>query len=202
MKLIVGLGNPSEKYETTRHNLGFAVVEALFQKWNLSSQVEKKLQALVFYQKQKKLVLAKPLLMMNIAGLAVEKLVDYFQVKPNELWIIHDDLDLPLGKMKIRQGGGTAGHRGIASIVKVLGTPDFVRFRLGIGHPAKKGQWLVGKGRLVSERARDSEVKSFVLSPFEAQEKDEARRMVKKAVKAIEFALEKGLEKAMNRFNV
>jgi len=133
------------------------------------------------------LVLAKPQTFVNRSGVAVKKLTRHFTLDPKRLFIVHDDLDLPLGKIKIRKGGGSGGHKGVDSIIKELGTTDFVRFRLGIGHP--------GLG------SSDKEVEGYVLSPFGQREKDEARKMVKKTVKAIKIALEKGREWAMNRIN-
>lgn len=203
IKLIVGLGNPGEKYENTRHNLGFAVLDALLQELTPVEktvwQEDKKSNSLI--AKVGDLILAKPMTFVNASGFAVRKLITDHQLQITNLWVVHDDLDLPLGKIKIRKGSGSAGHRGIDSIVKELGTHDFVRFRLGIGHPAKKGKWEVGGGKLVSEHVSDQEVERYVLSPFDRGEKDEARRMVNQAVEAIELALEEGLEKAMNRFN-
>jgi PTH1 family peptidyl-tRNA hydrolase len=189
MKIIVGLGNPGEKYENTRHNLGFVVLDALLQKKTSAKQTvwreNKKAKSLL--NKIDDLILAKPQTLMNASGIAVSRLVNFYQPKPLEIWVIHDDLDLPLGKIKVRKGGGTAGHRGIDSVVKELGTADFVRFRLGIGHP--------GLG------SSDDEVKDYVLAPLNKDEKTTARKMVERAVEIIEFALEEGLEKTMNRYN-
>jgi len=202
MKLIVGLGNPGKKYEKTRHNLGFAALDALLQKltpvkktkWQFDREFNSQLSTL-----NSQLILAKPQTFMNASGFAVKKLNTKYQIPNTKLWVVHDDIDLPLGKIKIRKGGGTAGHRGIDSIVKELGTHDFVRFRMGIGHPRQKP-----KGHLGGQAGlgpSDKEVEGYVLSPFSRGEKSKARRMVKQTVKAIELALEKGLEKAMNRFN-
>lgn len=189
MKLIVGLGNPGIKYEKTRHNLGFAVLDALLQELapvkETMWQEDKKSNSLI--AKVRDLILVKPQTFVNASGFAVKKLITNHQLPITNLWVVHDDLDLPLGKIKIRKGGGSAGHRGIDSIVKELGTYDFVRFRLGIGHPG------LGSG--------NKEVERYVLSPFGRGEKDEARRMVKQAVEAIKLALEEGLGKAIGGFN-
>lgn len=203
MILIVGLGNPGKKYEKTRHNIGFAVLDALLQELTPAEktvwQEDKRANSLI--AKVGDLILVKPQTLVNASGYAVKKLTEGYTLDAGHRWIVHDDLDLPLGKIKIRKGGGTAGHRGIDSIVKELETPDFVRFRLGIGHPRKRGKWEVGGGKLVTEHVSDQEVERYVLSPFGRQEKDEARRMVKQAVEAIKLALKKGLEEAMNEFN-
>jgi len=190
MKLIVGLGNPGEKYEKTRHNLGFTVLDALLQEltpvekteWKENKNLKSKI-----YSLKSKIILAKPQTFMNASGYAVAKLTKHYTPDPSRLFVVHDDIDLPLGKIKIKEGGGSAGHRGIDSIAKELETHDFVRFRLGIGH--------LGPG------SSDKEVERYVLSPFSRGEKSKARRMVKKAVKAIELALEEGLERAINQFH-
>lgn len=185
MRLIVGLGNPAEKYQATRHNLGFEVLGSLLAKM---TSVEK-----TAWQERKSLkaqvarvgdtILARPLTAMNNSGLAVKLLLDYFKLPSASLWLVHDDLDVPLGKLKIAKGRGAAGHRGVVSVINVLAGVDFVRFRLGIGKETIHGP------------------EKYVLSPFSPQEKDEAAAAVKKAVSAIEFALKRGIEAAMNRFN-
>jgi len=189
MKLIVGLGNPGRKYEKTRHNLGFVVLDALLQDLTPVEKTawkeNKRFNSLT--TKVGDFILAKPQTFVNASGFAVNKLANFYGIEPEDIWVVHDDLDLPLRKVKIRKGGGSAGHRGIDSIVKELGTHDFVRFRLGIGHP--------GPG------SSDKEVERYVLSPFVGGERKEAGRTVKQAVKAIRLALEKGLEEAMNRYN-
>jgi len=193
MYLIVGLGNPGKKYEKTRHNLGFAVVDALLQELAPAEKTvwrqQRRSNSLVV--RVADLLLAKPQTMMNASGFAVAKLVKRVGLETDHLWVIHDDLDLPLGKIKIRKGGGSAGHRGVESIIKQLGTEEFIRFRLGIGHPKREEGF---QGERLIER--------YVLSPFSQGEKHQAKKMIKKAVEAIKVALEKGIESAMNSFNV
>ena len=190
MKLIVGLGNPEEKYESTKHNLGFVVLDALLQALTPVEKTvwkeNKKFNSLV--AKIGDLILAKPQTFMNASGHAVAKILRYYDIKIlSDLWVIHDEIDLPLEEIRIVKRRGAAGHRGVESIIKELGTADFVRFRLGIGHP--------GLG------SSDKEVERYVLAPFGRGEKSEARRMVKKTVKAIQLALDKGLERVINQFN-
>ncbi len=189
MKLIVGLGNPGKKYEKTRHNLGFVVLDALLQKLapveKTNWQTDKRSKSLIV--KRDDLILVKPQTMMNASGMAVAKIVSFYKIETGEIGIVHDDIDLPLGKLKIRRGGGTAGHRGIDSIVRELGTPDFIRFRLGIGHP--------GLG------SSDKEVRGYVLAPFDSGDRTTAQKMVKKAVEAIKLVLQEDLGKVMSRFN-
>lgn len=194
MKLIAGLGNPGEKYERTKHNLGFVVLDGLLQDLTEVEKTDwkedKKSNSLI--ARINDLILAKPQTMMNASGHAVKELITTYQLPITNLWIVHDDVDLPLGKVKIRMGGGTAGHHGVESVIDKLGTDQFFRFRLGIGHPRKKG-----KLEIRSERA----VEGYVLREFDVNETSEVKQMVKKATQAIKIALEKGLEKAMNQFN-
>lgn len=188
MKLIVGLGNPSEKYEKTRHNLGFMVIDELLRKITPVEKTvwQKNLKFDSLITKVDNLVLVKPQTMMNASGFAVAKLANFYEIKPEDIWLIHDDVDLPLGEIKIRLGGAAAGHHGAESIIDQLGTDQFVRFRLGIGHPG---------------RGADGLVERYVLRQFDINERTEVKQVIKKAVKAIQIALKDGLESAMNRFN-
>ena len=132
---------------------------------------------------------------MNRSGIAVSALAGFYKVKITDLWVIHDDIDLPLGKIRIRKGGSSGGHNGVESIINNLPSPDFIRFRLGIG-----------RGKLDIKKTTDINlsrqgIEKFVLSPFRDREGGEAKKMTKNTVKAIVLALEKGIEKAMNRFN-
>ncbi len=195
MKLIVGLGNPGEKFRYTRHNLGFLVIDQLVKELTpidlkpLWQEVDKP--KLVFCQLNK-LILLKPQTYMNLSGLAVSYLKEKYQIENRNLWVVHDDLDLPLGKLKIRRGGASAGHHGIESIMQSLKTANFVRFRLGISKNFKD---------LSSQNLHRRWVKQFVLSPFSRQEESQLRKMIKKAVAAIKVGLTAGLTKAMNQFN-
>jgi PTH1 family peptidyl-tRNA hydrolase len=201
MKLIVGLGNPGLKHEKTRHNLGFMIVDAFLKDFSSSFQdlwkEEKKFQseiAEINWQPKKgeaeKVILAKPITYMNGSGSAVSLISQFYKIDPSDIWIIHDEIDLPLGGMKIRFAGASAGHKGVESIIKHLGTDKFWRFRMGIGPQKEKTQ-----GRKV--RAIDD----YVLGEFSEGERGKAREIIKKSVKAVQDGLEDGLEKAMNRFN-
>lgn len=201
MKLIVGLGNPGLKHEKTRHNLGFVIVDAFLKDLESSAQnlwrEEKKFQseiAEINWQPKKspaqRIILAKPLTYMNGSGLAVSSITKFYKIDADDIWVIHDEVDLPLGSMKIRFAGASAGHKGVESIIEHLGTDKFWRFRIGIGAQ--------------HEKFHDRKVKAidnYVLGEFSEGEKGKAREIIKKSMKAIEDALEKGLEKAMNRFN-
>src|SRR3989344_1447987 len=150
MKLIVGLGNFGEKYEKTRHNLGFMVLDKFFKdfekvdksiwkdnkkfksdiaklEWSFSSAQDK------HGKRLEKVILAKPKTYVNNSGLAVSLISEYLHIPVSDIWIIHDEIDLPLGSMRIRFGGSAGGHKGIGSIIKSLGTEKFWRFRMGIG---------------------------------------------------------------------
>lgn len=192
MKLIVGLGNPGEKYEGTRHNLGFLTVDEYSRKkglgeWKLNNGFKSEL-----IESEFKIILAKPKTYMNNSGMAVSLLVNYFKILSEDLIVIHDDLDLHLGQIKIRFGGASAGHHGVESIIDKLGTDKFIRVRLGIGN------WKTTS----SEHGGNSmNVENFVLESFLSDEKHVVKQMIKKAIKAIDIVLKEGLEKAQNQFN-
>lgn len=199
MKLIIGLGNPGQKYEKTRHNLGFMVIDELAREWTkgevkwqrsakfksqfLETDVKRNARAGSLSARGEKLLLVKPQTYMNNSGMAVSLISQYFNLLISDLWVIYDDLDIQLGHLKIAKGKGTAGHHGVASVIKTLDTADFVRFRLGIA------------------REHITNPEKFVLEPFLPQESGEVRHMIKQAVKAIEVVLKDGVEKAMSQFN-
>lgn len=195
MKLIVGLGNPEERYAGTRHNLGFEVLDELTRKLNLVDWTEEnKFKSEII--KVPELILVKPHTFMNKSGMAVSLLVNYFKVNSEDVIIIHDDLDLPLGKIKVRIGGAAAGHHGVESIINVLGTDKFIRVRLGIGPSAGSGLAFLGEHKQAAFSAEQ-----FVLAPFLHSEKSQVKHMIKQGVKALNLLLEKGLEQAQNQFN-
>lgn len=199
MKLIVGLGNPGEKHQYTRHNIGFMVVEKLVKKMlPLSPSLkawkeEAKFKAMVC--KIDDALIIKPQTYMNRSGGAIQTLVNFYKIQIGDLWVVHDDIDLPVGKIRIRVGGGSAGHNGIESIIASLHRAEFLRFRLGIGR---------GKTDFVkstSQNLHRREIEKYVLSPFKDNEGGEVKKLIKRGVEVLEIALSKGIEKAMNRFN-
>lgn len=201
MILIIGLGNPGDKYVDTRHNLGFEVVNELKRKLESSSEnqelswkTEEKFKAEIIrlQHNSNSLILAKPQTFMNKSGISVFKIAAFFKIAPENIIIIHDELDLLLGHMKIRLGGSDAGHHGLESIIKSLGTDKFIRVRLGIG--AEKT--LSGEHKEVAFNAE-----RFVMEPFLPQERHTVKHITKLALKAIDVILEKGIEKAQNQFN-
>lgn len=197
MKLIVGLGNPGEKYAGIRHNLGFTVVDKLVDRlqgtvdsWEKSN----KFKSLICNLKAEtyNLILAKPQTYMNKSGLAVALMAEYYKIAPENIVVVHDELDLPLGKIKVRLGGAAAGHHGVESVIKELGTDKFVRIRLGIGNL---------KTQSAERKAIHVSAEKFVLAPFLHSEKSQVKHMVKKALKALDLLLSKGLEKAQSQIN-
>lgn len=198
MKLIVGLGNPGRKYEDSRHNIGFIVVDELAKEFfrfptkHLEFEREKDFKSLVC-RVTDEILLAKPETFMNESGVGVAKIANFYKISPENIWVVHDDLDLLLGKMKIRLGGAGAGHHGVESIILHLGTDKFYRFRLGTGRP--------DNSEYLKDSSKRKEVEDYVLSPFRDQEKDELRGLIKKAVSSINVALSKGVRKAMNEYN-
>ena len=137
MKLFVGLGNPGERYKLTRHNVGFMVLDKLIKQSSVEGW-DNKFDS--FFNKiiidQKSIILLKPLTFMNISGYAVQKVKKFYDIDPNNIVIIHDDIDLELGKIKLKKGGGDGGHNGLKSIIKLIGS-EFNRIRIGIGRPEK-----------------------------------------------------------------
>ncbi len=208
MKLIVGLGNPGAKYEKTRHNLGFMVVEQFLKDYEpvgktvWDNSVKFKSDIAEFEWKPKhgnleKVILVKPKTYMNNSGMAVGLLISFYKIKPEDIWIVHDDIDLPLGSMKIRLGGASAGHHGVESVMESLNTDKFWRFRLGI-----KDERLETGSRAIGEKHQKlKNVEDFVLGKFVGGEWGKARELIKRGAKAIEMALEDSMEAAMNRFN-
>ena len=185
MYLIVGLGNPGKDYAGSRHNLGFQVVEALSKQINAARPKQKhwSLIADTAY-KSRKVMLAQPLTYVNLSGRAVKELVRYYRVDIGRLLVIYDDLDLPAGVIRLRGRGGSAGHRGIQSIIDALGTSEFPRLRIGIGR-APEGL----------------EPADYVLIPVEGQDKTLLEQAVERSANATLLFVERGLEAAMNIYN-
>ncbi len=183
--LIVGLGNPEAEYADTRHNLGFACVQELARRLGVKIE-RKRWQSLVGHAESKGIWFALPQTYMNLSGQAVAKALRDTKLGPQQLWVVHDELDLPLCRMRIRRGGSGAGHNGVLSVIAALGTPGFVRFRVGIGKPSRKGP---PAGR------------HYVLGRFTKAEAERLPHIVDGVATALEVALEAGVERAMDRFN-
>jgi PTH1 family peptidyl-tRNA hydrolase len=196
MKIIVGLGNPGGQYKDTRHNIGFMIVDKLSQELgNIRVPWEKDAKHNALIAKVGDVILVKPLTFMNTSGIAVRGIMEYYKCAPEDVWVIHDDIDLPLGKIRIRIKGGTAGHNGVTSILQELKSDVFIRFRMGVG----RGKQSTGpsENKNLSHRS----VISFVLSRFTQSEAGSLKHLVKGGTKAVRIALTSGIDKAMNRFN-
>ncbi len=183
--IVVGLGNPGKQYESTRHNAGFRVVDLLVERWRTPLQ-DRKFQASwgIGVFGGDKVIVVKPLTFMNRSGEAVGAILKYFGIPSSAMLVVHDDLDLPCGRIKVARGGGAGGHRGILSIFASVGSRDFPRVKLGVGRP------LHGEP-----------VESFVLASPYQQEAGTFEEMIAGAADAVEEVLRSGVEAAANRFN-
>ena len=179
-KLVVGLGNPGKKYQDTRHNIGFMVLDQLANEFSSSFNEDKKRKA--SWVKCENYILVKPLTYMNESGQAVGKIAAFHKIEPHEVLVIYDDMDLDLGRLRIRAEGSAGGHNGVRSIISHLGTQRFSRLRLGIGRGFNEG---IG----------------HVLGKFCQDERSELEKSIKEAVLAIGYIAEKGLAAAMTKFN-
>jgi len=193
MRLIVGLGNPGLTYSHNRHNIGFMCLSRFARKHGIRF-THKKSQARIGQGEVAgtRLILARPQTMMNLSGNSVGRLVKRYKINPEDLIVIHDDLDLPLGKIRIRQGGRSAGHKGIESIITCLGNSDFIRIRVGISRPADIKDEVAD---------RDAEVIDHVLSDFNTAENRTVAEVTSRVSEAIVCLLGEGLPTAMNRYN-
>lgn len=186
MFLIAGLGNPGRKYEKTRHNMGFDVVDELIDRYRIpQGGIGHK----AMYGKGiiagEKVMMAKPLTYMNLSGESIREFVNYYKIDPEtELLVIYDDIDLEPGQIRIRKKGSAGGHNGIKSIIGQLGTQNFYRIKVGVG--AKPSGW---------------DLADHVLGHFSSQERELVDEAVKKAADAVETILEKGIDAAMNQYN-
>jgi len=193
MKLIVGLGNPGRGYANSRHNLGFMCLNHFARTHGI--QLDKKQGKARIGTGEVaggQVVLARPQTYMNLSGEAVSRLVKRFDVSLDNLLVIHDDLDLPPGKIRIRQGGGSAGHRGVGSIAAELGSQDFLRIRAGIGRPT------VAEG---PAEITEADIIGYVLSDFNAEEKLTVAQVIPVVSAAILCLFTEGLTAAMNKYN-
>lgn len=189
MRLIVGLGNPGGRYASTRHNVGWQALDRTAARWSiqLTATVPAGLPARWGRGRlgSTEVALAAPLAWMNQTGPAVKALLEEWALTPQDLIVVHDDLDLDLGRLRIRGGGGAGGHNGIFSILTALDTNEFCRLKIGIGRPAP------------GEEAAD-----YVLAPFTPEEAAVLDEVLDQAVRALESLVTEGVAMAMNRFNV
>ncbi|OGG13211.1 aminoacyl-tRNA hydrolase [Candidatus Gottesmanbacteria bacterium RIFCSPHIGHO2_02_FULL_39_11] len=200
MKLIVGLGNPGGKYSSTRHNIGFMVVDQLVKdKLSLEASLKawkKEDKFLGFVCKlDTDVLILKPETYMNVSGKSVAALANFYKIPTRDIYVVHDDIDLPLGKIRIRRGGASAGHHGIDSIIRELGDSEFFRFRLGIG----RGK--LDKPHSMDQNLPRQEVEKYVVSRFHDSEASDLKKLLKKATEALSITLKKDIFSAMNQFN-
>jgi len=185
VKLVVGLGNPGEYYKQTRHNIGFMIVERVARESSIQFS-RKKFKSTIGEGTivEQRIIVAKPLTYMNLCGDAIKKLATYFKTDPKALIVVHDDLDIEFGKIKIKEKGGHGGHNGVRSIIATLGTNDFLRLKVGIGRPAK-----------------NQGVRDYVLSSFDSDQLDFLPDLICMAGEAIVSVITHGAQAAMNEFN-
>lgn len=184
MKLIVGLGNPGKEYEKTRHNTGFMVMDRLAETFQVSINVKKfKGEYVKFKYRGEDVILLKPMTYMNNSGESVIQVMNYFKMDVEDLLVIYDDMDMPTGKLRLRQSGSAGGHNGIKSIIAHVGTQNFKRIRVGIDkHP-------------------QIPVVDYVLGRFSKEEQPLIDEGIDHAVRAVEMMLDKDFVAAMNAFN-
>ncbi|MBF6195379.1 aminoacyl-tRNA hydrolase [Nocardia beijingensis] len=182
--LVVGLGNPGPEYERTRHNVGFLVADVLAERVGGRFAVHKKSGADLLQARLdgRQVLIAKPRSFMNLSGRPVAALAKFFSVPPTEVIVVHDELDLPFGAIRLKRGGGEGGHNGLRSVSSALTTKDYLRTRIGIGRPP---------GR--------QDPADYVLKPFSAPERKEVPVIVEQAADAVELLLRVGLETAQNQ---
>ena len=182
MKAIVGLGNPGRQYAGTRHNIGFEVVDEVARRWNVQLRPWKSV-ANVAVVSVRGAVLAEPQTFMNLSGDAVSRIAAYHKLEPADVLVVVDEVQLPLGRLRLRRSGSAGGHNGLKSIIQHMG-PDFPRLRLGVGRGDPN--W---------------DLADHVLSRFDGDERDSVADSIKRAADAVELFVEEGIEVAMNRFN-
>ncbi|TCS80163.1 aminoacyl-tRNA hydrolase [Tepidibacillus fermentans] len=188
MKLIVGLGNPGEKYENTKHNIGFLTIDQIYMDLKNETYFSSKSKFNAFILEGKihneKVLLVKPLTYMNLSGEAVEPLLNWYHLSVDDLLIVYDDLDLPLGKIRLREKGSSGGHNGIKSIIEHLNTDQFKRMKIGIGRP------------------KDNNIVDYVLSPFRTEEFAMIKESLHLASQAIqEWITGREFRKVMSQYN-
>jgi PTH1 family peptidyl-tRNA hydrolase len=189
--IIVGLGNPGQRYESTRHNVGFRAIDLIAERWGRPAFVEKYSGKIARVQagaggSAEPIYLLKPMTFMNASGDSVQPAAAYFKHSPEQVLVIHDELDLPLGRIQFKRGGGAGGHNGLKSVSGRLGNEGYLRLRLGIGRPP-------GDFR--------GDVADFVLQAVAPAEQSVYRQMLEEAADAVELLLSEGASAAMNQTN-
>lgn len=193
MWLVIGLGNPGPKYERTRHNVGFMLVDEMARRHNMGSFRAKwggeTTSGMVQFDK---ILLLKPMEYMNNSGFAVQRAARFHDVETDKMIVVHDDIDLDVGRVKLKRGGGHGGHNGLRSIIQQLGERDFLRVRLGVGKPGPAGG---------GSNERDRRVAGYVLADFPSDQQGDVQDMIARGADATEAIVNKGIIAAMNDFN-
>lgn len=186
MKLIVGLGNIGREYANTRHNIGFMVADELAKRYGAAFGKEDRSACCAEYRAPEKILIIKPTTYMNLSGIAVGAYASFYHIAPEDIAVIQDDMDMPVGQLRIRRKGSAGGHNGLKSIIEHLGTGDFARFKIGIGHPARNNQAVI----------------SHVLHPFQGEDKTAVDAAVQEMADALQQWVKTGdLEAVMTRYN-
>ena len=183
MKLIVGLGNPGTEYKKTRHNIGFMVIDHYAKQENISFQRKFNGMYAKIYNDGEAIILLKPLSYMNLSGTVVKKYVDYFKINPSDIMVIQDDMDLPCGKIKIKNGGSSGGHNGIQNIIDEIDSKMFSRFKIGIG------------------KSKEIDVVNYVLGQFTNSELELINNAINTSSKIINDFFDVDIDKIMNKYN-
>lgn len=186
VSLIVGLGNPGSEYEHTRHNAGFWFLDALARKHNVSFKAEKKFHGEVarFKHAGEDVWLLKPMTYMNLSGQAVQAMASFYKITPEQILVVHDELDLSVDTARLKKGGGHGGHNGLRDIASKMGGNDFLRLRIGIGHPGDK-----------------SKVTNHVLKKASTDDQISIERNIERAIDVLPLVLEGNIQKAMNELH-
>jgi len=183
--VIAGLGNPGRQYRENRHNIGFHFVDKLANKWGVQfSRLQNEALVCDLIQDDRKIILAKPQTLMNASGRSIASLLRFYKAGPEALVVVYDDIDLPLGSIRIRPSGGSGGHRGMTSIIREMASEEFARIRLGIDRPP---------GRM--------EPADYVLQNFHENEREILEITLTRAVECVELLMQKGIEACMNHCN-
>lgn len=186
MKLIIGLGNIGREYENTRHNIGFMVVDELVKRLGVSFGKEDRNAYAAEYRAPEKIIIIKPTTYMNLSGIAAAAYANFYHIDPEDIAVIQDDLDMPVGQLRIRRKGSAGGHNGIKSITEHLGTNEFPRFKIGIGHPARNNKAVI----------------NHVLHQFQGNDKIAIDEAVKEMTDALEMWIKQGdIEEVMQAYN-
>ena len=184
IKAVIGLGNPGKQYEKTRHNVGFMVVDVVASLLRCPKKIKECCFSHIIDCSDHDVILVKPQTYMNNSGVAVKNLLEDLNIKPEEILVVYDDLDLPLGTIRLRKKGSSGGHRGIKSIIENIKTENFPRLKIGIGRPERKEQ-----------------VADYVLSPFSKNEQILAEKVISEAAECVLNVLKYGVDKSMNFCN-